>query len=65
MFVMFGGVIFNRQLSFLWVLTTYVVYIYQFIQYYTACGSYIDYLYRGLLPTKKLLNQGFILVKLK
>ena len=30
-----------------------------------ACGSYQDFLDRGLLPTRRRLNQGFILVKLK
>ena len=33
--------------------------------YSRACGSYQDYLDRGLLHTRKLLNQGFLLVKLK
>jgi hypothetical protein len=35
------------------------------IQYSRACGSYQDFLDRGLLLTRKLLNQGFFLVKLK
>ena len=39
--------------------------IYQMIRYSRACGSYQDFLDRGLLLTKKLLNQGFLLVKLK
>ena len=30
-----------------------------------GCGSYQDVLDRGLLLTRKLLNQGFLLVKLK
>jgi hypothetical protein len=30
-----------------------------------ACGSYQDFLDRGLLLTRKLLNQGFLLVRLK
>jgi hypothetical protein len=30
-----------------------------------ACGSYQDFLHRGVLLTRKLLNQGFLLVKLK
>ena len=29
------------------------------------CGSYQDFLNRGLLLTRKLLNQGFLLVKLE
>jgi hypothetical protein len=30
-----------------------------------VCGSYHDFLDRGLLLTRKLLNQGFLLVKLE
>ena len=41
------------------------VYISQIIWYSRACGSYQDFLDRGLLLTRKLLNQGFLLVKLK
>jgi hypothetical protein len=41
------------------------VYISQLIRYSRACGSYQDFLDRGLLPTRKLLNQGFFFVKLK
>jgi hypothetical protein len=44
---------------------TYRVYISQLIRYSRACGSYQDFLDRGLLLTRKLLNQGFLLVKLK
>jgi hypothetical protein len=43
----------------------YGVYISQMIRYSRACGSYQDFLDRGLLLTRKLLNQGFPLVKLK
>jgi hypothetical protein len=43
----------------------YGVYISQMIRYSRACGSYRDFLDRGLLLTRKLLNQGFLLVKLK
>ena len=43
----------------------YRVYISQLIRYSRACGSYQDFLDRGLLLTRKLLNQGFLLVKLK
>ena len=43
----------------------YGVYISQMIRYSRACGSYQDFLDRGLLLTRKLLNQGFLLVKLK
>ena len=35
------------------------------IRYSRACGSYQDFLDRELLLTMKLLNQGFLLVKLK
>ena len=40
-------------------------YISQMIRYFRACGSYPIFLDRGLLLTRKLLNQGFLLVKLK
>jgi hypothetical protein len=43
----------------------YGVYISQLIRYSKACGSYQDFLERGLLLTRKLLNQGFLIVKLK
>ena len=43
----------------------YGVYISQLIRYSRACGSYQDFLDRGLLLTRKLLYQGFLLVKLK
>ena len=43
----------------------YGVYISQMIRYSRACGFYQDFFDRGLLLTRKLLNQGFILVKLK
>ena len=43
----------------------YGVYISQFIRYSRDCGSYQDFIDRGLLLTRKLLNQGFLLVKLK
>jgi hypothetical protein len=43
----------------------YGVYISHMIRYSRACGSYQDFLDRGMLLTRKLLNQGFILVKLK
>ena len=38
----------------------YGVYISQLIRYSRACGSYQDFLDRGLLLTRKLLNQGFL-----
>jgi len=43
----------------------YGEYISQMIRYSRACGSYQDFLDRGLLLTRKLLNQWFLLVKLK
>ena len=43
----------------------YGVYISSFIRYSRDCGSHQDFLDRGLLLTRKLLNQGFLLVKLK
>ena len=43
----------------------YGVYLSQLIRYFKACGSYQDFLDRGLLLTRKLLNQGFLLVQLK
>ena len=43
----------------------YGVYISQLIRYSRACGSYQDFLDRGLLLTRKLLNQRFFLVKLQ
>jgi hypothetical protein len=43
----------------------YGVYLSQMIRYSRACGSYQTFLDRELLLTRKLLNQGFLLVKLK
>ena len=43
----------------------YGVYISQLIRYSKDCGSYQDFLDRVLLLTRKLLNQVFLLVKLK
>ena len=43
----------------------YGVYISQLICYSRACGSYQDFLDIGLLLPRKLLNQWFLLVKLK
>jgi hypothetical protein len=41
------------------------IYISQLIRYSRACGSYHDFLDKGLLLTTKQLNQGFLVVKLK
>jgi hypothetical protein len=43
----------------------YGVDISRLIRYSRACCSYQHFLDRGLLLTRKLLNQGFLLVKLK
>jgi hypothetical protein len=43
----------------------YGVYISKLIGYSRVCGSYQDFLDRGLLLTRKLLNQVLPLVKLK
>jgi hypothetical protein len=43
----------------------YVVYISQLIRYSRACGSNHDSLDIRLLLTRELLNQSFLLVKLK
>ena len=43
----------------------YRLYISQLIRYSRVCNSDQDFLDRGLLLTRKLLNQGFLLVKLK
>jgi len=43
----------------------YEVYLSQLIRYSRACGSHHDLPDRGLLLTMKLLNQGFLVVKLK
>jgi hypothetical protein len=43
----------------------YGVYISQLIRYSRACGSYHDFPDRGLQLKRKLLNQGFLFVKLK
>jgi hypothetical protein len=44
---------------------SYEIYISQLIRYSLACGSYQDFLNRGLLLTKKLMNQGLLLANLK
>jgi hypothetical protein len=43
----------------------YGVYIPQIMRYSRACGSYQDVLERGLLLTRKLLNQRFHFIKVK
>jgi hypothetical protein len=45
--------------------SAYGVYLSQMIRYSRTCGSYQDFRDRGLLLTRKLRNQGFLLVKLK
>jgi len=44
---------------------TYGAYISQLIRHSRACGPFQDFLDRGLLLKRKLLNQGFLLVNLK
>jgi hypothetical protein len=58
-------VIFPFICSYILAAPAYEVYISQLIRYSRACGSYQDLLDRGLLLTRKLLNQEFLLVKLK
>ena len=43
----------------------YRVYISQLIRYSRACGTYQDFLDRGFVLTRKLLNQVFLLVQFK
>ena len=43
----------------------YGAYISQLIRYSRACGSYHDFLDRGLLLTRESLNQGFLVAKMK
>ena len=45
--------------------SAYGVYIFQLMRYSRACGSYQDFFDKGLLLTRRLLNQGFLLFKLK
>jgi len=45
--------------------SAYGIYISQLIRYSRAYGSYQDFLDCGLLLSRKILNQGFLLVKLK
>ena len=40
------------------------LHMHQLIRYSRGCGSYHDFPDRGLLLTRKLLNQGFLVVKL-
>ena len=44
---------------------TYGVYISQLIRYSRDCGYYHEFLDGELLLTRKFLNQGFLLVKIK
>ena len=55
----------TMQCSNIPVTPAYVVYISQLIRFSRSCGSYHDFLDGGLLLKRKLLNQGFIMVKLK
>jgi hypothetical protein len=51
--------------SYIPVAPTYGVHSSQLMRYSRTCGSYQDFLDRGLLLTRKLLSQGFLLVNLK
>jgi hypothetical protein len=42
-----------------------IFYIFQLVRYFGACGSYDDFFDRGILQTRKLLNHGFRVVKLR
>jgi hypothetical protein len=55
----------NPVISHEWGALAYGVYISQLIRYYRACGTYQDFLDRGCVLTRKLLNKGFLLVQLK
>ena len=61
----FHGSIFPSWTFHSYVAPAYAVYISQLIRYSRACGSHQDFLDRGLLLTMKLLNQGFLLFKLR
>jgi hypothetical protein len=43
----------------------YGIYISKFFRHFLACGTYLDFLDIRLLITKKLLNQVFLVVRLK
>jgi hypothetical protein len=49
----------------LWTDPAYGEYVFQLIRYSRACGYYRDFLNRGLMLPRKLLNQGFLVVRLK
>ena len=55
----------TMQCSNIPVTPAYGVYISQLIRFSRACGSYHDFLNSGLLLKRKLLNQGFLMVKLQ
>ena len=50
-----------RQCLSMW----YFLFIILLKWYYRACGSYYNFFDQGLLLTRKLLNQGFLVVRLK
>ena len=57
--------VFNYPIvNFQFIIATFQ-YISPLIGYSIACGSYFNFLDRGLLLTRKLLNQGFLVIKLK
>jgi hypothetical protein len=62
---MFIRYIHYRNMQFLNNLIINITKVSQFIRYSRACGSYQNFLDRGLLLKRKLLKQGFLLVKIK
>ena len=54
-----------RNMQFLNNVIINITKVSQFIRYSRASGSYKDFPDRGLLLKRKLLKQGFLLVKLK
>ena len=68
---MSNGTKVNPQLNLIYIYIyiptapTYGVYISHVILYSRACGSLYDFFDKGLLLTKKLLKQGFLVVKWK
>jgi hypothetical protein len=49
----------------LWIVLFYLLLFAEVAFVNLSCGSYYDFFDRGLLLTRKLLNQGFLVVKLK
>ena len=62
---MFIRYIHYRNMQFLNNVIINITKVSQFIRYSRACGSYQNFLDRGLLLKRKLLKEGFLLVKIK